>query len=204
MQADFNHNNKIRLSYKFFMKGSFFMVLTATVMCAMLIYASTHRLFVPYYATTKQGDLIPMTSLSEPLMTDSRIEQWASIVSRSLYSMDFSTYLQQVNALQPYFTSAGFKSYVQSMKTSGFYKSMMSGHMISQAIVRGRPNLAMKYVQGGKLYWVVQLPLLIGYTTASTVDQRSYMLTLTISRVPVLDSTTGIQVVGATLSPSKK
>ena len=199
MHVVLDQNRRMRSSYQFFMKGCFVLSLLATVMCAVLLYTSTHKRYIPYYATTQQGDVIPMVSLSEPLMTDERVEQWASIVARSAYSLNFASYLKQVNAVSPYFTKEGFYSYIASMKKSGFYKAVMAQHMISQAIVSGRPNLAEKYVQAGRLYWVIQLPLLVGYTTASVQNQRHYMLTLTVSRVPVLESLTGIQLVGVQL-----
>jgi len=161
---------------------------------AALIYLTWTESAPKYYASTTTGNVIPIQSLSSPMVTLPLVEKWAAMVARSAYSLNFLTYEKQLAGAKQYFTPDGWASFESAINSSGYLDTVKSAKLDVSTVVNGPVVPVSRYIDHGRYTWVVQMPVLVLYTSASTNVQRQFYVTLTIKRVPELDVARGISV----------
>lgn len=190
----FTKNNLYRDHYKMALNGAIFM----GIVCALLtVVLAMVTLFPPqpkYYATTTTGVIIPLHSLSEPVVTKPYLLQWASLAAKASYNLDFNDYKNQILATKNYFTEDGFVKYQEALKSSGLLQTVTDKKVMMSAIVSGDPVIIREFMEHGRYNWVVQLPMLVTFSSASDTKRIHTLVTMRIQRVPVLSANNGIQI----------
>lgn len=189
-----NKYDKSRDAYRRLVRINIFLVCLALLMAIIL----TFQVFKPakphYYATTRQGDVVPMFALSQPLVTNEYVAQWASIAARKSFSFSFTDFYQQIQAITPYFTKDGMIAFKQALSSSGLANTIENKHLVVSAVVNGAVVTINQGVINGRYHWVLQLPVLLTYSSASDDKHKQMIVTMSISRVPTLDANMGIQI----------
>jgi intracellular multiplication protein IcmL len=193
-ELQFDKNTLYRDHYRVALGGALLMTIICAVLAATLAMMSLFPPQPKYYATTTTGVIVPLHSLSEPVVTKSYLLQWASLAAQRSYNLDFNDYKSQIQAENPYFTTDGFNKYQQALKDSGLLDQVVQKKLVMNAIVSGDAVIIKEYIQSGRHTWVVQLPLLVTFQSASDTRRVHMMVTLRIQRVPVLDAENGIQI----------
>lgn len=147
-----------------------------------------------YFATTTTGKVVPMQSLSMPVVTNHYIIQWAENAARKAYSLNFVDYQQQLQAASRYFTPQGWRAFQAALKTSGLMKNVLANKLTMSAIVYKPPVIVTRLVINGRFTWRIQVPLLITYTSASGQTKRSFVVTMDVMRMPVIEIAKGIAI----------
>lgn len=162
-----------------------------SIVLGVMIYAPKQP---DYYASTTQGNVTPIHSLSEPVITSDYILKWASLVALGVLNLNFDKASTQLQAQRSKFTSGGWSALNSALKSSGFMAQITDNKLIASAVVDGAPVITLREIINGRFTWIVQLPLLINFTSASENSQEHLMVTMTVKRVPVLAAPAGIQV----------
>jgi len=147
-----------------------------------------------YYASTTTGEVIPIESLSEPVVTQDYIVQWSKLVVRSAYTFDFAHSDQQLQAVEPNFTPDGWASFLKAVQDSGFLDVVKQKRLMVSSVINGPPVILDQYIMNGVYTWVVQMPVLILFNSASDHMNRQFYINLTIKRVPDLLNARGVAV----------
>lgn len=147
-----------------------------------------------YYASTTTGAVIPLQSLSMPVITQRYLLEWSKTVARSVYSLSFNNISSQLAESSQYFTQEGWQSFQAALNESGLVNAIQAKKLILSAVVDGTPVIINQYVQSGRYTWVVQLPLLVTFGSASDIQKRRLFINMTIKRVPDLIAAKGIAV----------
>lgn len=71
-----------------------------------------------YFATTNDGRIISLVPLNQPNLSDQALLQWASNAVISIYSYSFVNYQKVFQDNEQYFTDAGWKAFLNSVKDS--------------------------------------------------------------------------------------
>ena len=193
-ELQFSKNNLYRDHYKMALNGAIFMGIVCALLTIVLAMVSIYPPQAKYYATTTTGIIIPLHSLSEPVVTKPYLLQWASLAAKGSYNLDFNDYKKQILAVKPYFTADGFLKYQEAMKASGLLKTVTDKKVMMSAIVSGDPVIAREFMEHGRYNWVVQLPMLVTFSSASDTRRIHTLVTMRIQRVPVLSANNGIQI----------
>jgi len=133
-------------------------------------------------------------SLSEPVVTKSYLLQWASLSAQMSYNLNFTDYKKQIQSVSPYFTANGFAKYQQALKSSGLLDTVINKKVMMSAIVSGDAVIASDFVEHGRRNWIVQLPMLVTFQSASETKHIHTYVTMRIQRVPVIGANNGIQI----------
>lgn len=189
-------NNFYRDSYRKLLSLLVLFIIIGIGLSVTLGYLTMNPTRSKYFASTENGDVIPLFSLSEPVITDTYLLQWAGLLARQVYNLNFDQLDQQEAALQKSFTKVGWQAYQHAVTQSNLVGSVKSSKLIVSAVEDGAAVIASKTIVEGRFHWAVQLPLLVTYTSASQVVKERLMITLIISRVPVLSVPHGILVEG--------
>lgn len=168
-------------------------LLIATV--GFVMYQMTHRplpVFTAYQKDdpSKQLPLIPYT---EPNLLPETIIRWASKAATLAYTFDYNFYKQQLAEVKPYFTSAGWQVYVNSVER--LLDTIIANRILVNGVVSGTPVISNQGPLPGRGYtWRVQIPFLVTYYYASGPVQRNFYVVITIVRVPTSTNPQGIGI----------
>lgn len=147
-----------------------------------------------YYATTTNGRVVPMHSLSEPVVTNKYLLQWASIATRTAFNINFVDYQSQLDKAKADFTSSGWSKFLSAMNSSGLLDTVKNKKLEMSAVVSGAPVILSTSVIHGRFTWRVQLPILVTFSSASATSQEHWLVTMNIQRISTLDAYKGIQI----------
>lgn len=175
----------------------------AIFLLTLLVYLTVRKQVLMNYASTTTGEVIELHPLSEPVISNTHLLEWATLVARQAYSFSFLNYQQQLEKVKPYFTDDAWDKFQVALNSSGLLSTIQSKKIIMETVVTASPTILYSGVLHGRYSWRIQMPILVTYATASEQTKSKYVVTMNISRVPVLDVPEGIQVTDFTLSDYK-
>ena len=194
-ETAFEVNEFYRDNYRRVMKMLSFMVVVCAILSSVLAWISYDRKQPPYYASITTGEVIPMHSLSEPVVTTDFVLRWSELATRQVYNLDFATYQQQLAKVQPLFTPNGWEKLLMAFKSSGLLDELVGSRLVISSVVTGPPVILARSVMDGRFTWRIQMRLLITYTSASETRQSEAIVTMAVQRVSTLDAAQGIQII---------
>lgn len=187
-------NYQYRDSFRWVLVGLVVML----VLCAILSICVGYKAIFPgkakYYASMTTGQIVPLPALSEPVVTNQYILQWASLATRAALNLDFVNYAKQLDAASVYFTKNGWEAFNKSLNDSGLLAAVQSKRLLMSAVVPNTPVIRFEGVVNGRHIWRISLPVLVTYGSASDQRQRQMNVTMIVSRVPALDTPEGILI----------
>ncbi len=193
-QLELEKNNLYRDSYRLIMRVLSGLVVMSVALAVILGYQIINTPQSKYFATTTTGEVIPLQSLSMPVVTNTYLLQWAELATRACYNLDFLHYDKQLANAETYFTPDGWTSLNAALNASDVINSLQQNKLFMSAVVSGPPVILDQEVIHGRYTWRVQLPLLVTYTSASEEHKSQFTVTMDIMRVPVIDAVKSIQI----------
>ena len=182
-----------RDSYRRALKLLIVLSCIAVVLAAWLMYSIFTRPLPEFYATSTTGEVVPMQPLSKPVVTSSYLLQWASGVVRQVFNINFAHVDKQLAKAKANFTPAGWSAFQTAVQTT-LLQAVKSEKLQVSAVVTGEPLILSTQILHGYYTWMVRVPVLLTYTSASAQRKQKIHVTLVIKRIPTLDSVKGIQV----------
>jgi intracellular multiplication protein IcmL len=170
------------------------LVLIMVVLTSMLLLVTFMPQSPRYYATSTNGQMFPMFSLSEPVVTDNFLRQWVSTVAGGIFTVSFNDWEKQLDTYQDNFTPLAWQDLLGAYNNGGFATNLVQNQLVSSAIVSKQPRILDRSIINGRYTWAVIVPVLVYYSSAGQSSSQTITLSLTISRVPVLSDPQGIQI----------
>lgn len=187
-------NNFYRDSYRRLVKLLILLSIVAVVLALWLTEVCLDEQAPNYYATSTSGDLYDLQSLSEPVVSNAFLLQWAGLATRAAYNLDFNDYQKELARAHHYFSPAGWSSFKNALHSAGVLDSLQSNKLIMSAVISGPGVILDTEVIHGVYTWLVQLPLLVTYTSANEQKKELLRVSLRIKRAPTLDTAQGLQI----------
>ena len=187
-------NTFYRDKFRKMMKLITLLVISATLLLATFIFQSLKRENVTYYGSSTNGEQTPLHALSDPVLTERLVTQWASIASKKAYQLNFEHYSSQLDAMKIYFTKAGWSSYNDAIQSSGFLSIIKSQKLEVDAIVTDEPVVKNTGVDHGVRYWNVEMPVLVSFNSASNSAQKKLIIGMKIVRSRDIAAPSGLQI----------
>ncbi|MDP9195154.1 MAG: type IVB secretion system apparatus protein IcmL/DotI [Pseudomonadota bacterium] len=148
-----------------------------------------------YFATTAEGRLIPMIPLNEPNIDRGKLVAWANKAATEIMTFGFHDYRQRLTeAGNKYFTQRGWNSFTTALEKSRIIEAVEGSQQVVTAAPQGAAVIVEEGVVGGVYMWVVQIPMIITYTSGNRSQANPVLLTLKIQRVPTLQNPEGIGI----------
>lgn len=194
-KAQQQKNFEYRDSFRWVLTGLVVMLIISVILSAAVGYKAIYPGKTKYYASMTTGEVIPLPPLSEPVVTDQYILQWASLATRAALNLDFVNYDKQLKTAEIYFTDNGWSAFTKALDKSGLLSTVQAKKLMMSAVVPNTPIITFAGVAHGRYMWRISMPVLVTYGSASDQRQRKMTATIVVSRVPVLDTPEGIQIV---------
>ncbi len=163
-------------------------LITVTIVLAMSQTAPV------YFATQADGSLVEIQPLDMPLVSDDMLLTWATRAAVSSYSFNFLDWQNDLQGVQQYFTSTGFKNFIDALQNSGNLDTVVAKRLVVQATVVDVPRVIQQGLIKGRYAWKIQIPMLVKYISANEELRQPILVTLLVARVPTTQKPEGIAI----------
>ncbi len=175
-----------------------FAVLLAIIINCVLAFAIYYKVSHPpepeYFASTDDGRIVMMHSLSDPGVSNDFILQWAATNARKAFSVDFMHWKEQLQENSKNFSSSGWTSFIEQLKASNNLRTIKDLEMVSDAQVTEAPQIVRQGVISGRYVWKITMPLLVTYKNANKTIPQTVQLTMVVIREPITDAPHGLAI----------
>ncbi|OGT51643.1 MAG: type IV secretion protein DotI [Gammaproteobacteria bacterium RIFCSPHIGHO2_12_FULL_42_13] len=169
-------------------------ILLIVMLSGVLTYVVTHPPPPKYFATSTDGRIIPLIPLSQPNMPTSALLLWANQAATAAFTYDFVNYRQALQAASDYFTSAGWRDFLNALTSSNNLSAVLTKKLVVSSTATAAPVVLQQGELNGVYAWRVQLPMVITYQSASQVAQQNVLVTMLVTRVSTLNSARGVGI----------
>lgn len=147
-----------------------------------------------YFATKTDGSLIEIQPLDEPIVEQDMLLSWATRAAVASYSFNFLDWQNDLTDVQKYFTSTGFKNFVEALQNSGNLDTVVAKRLVVQGTVVDVPRIVQQGLIKGRYAWKIQIPMLVKYISANEELRQPVLVTLLVARVPTTQKPEGIAI----------
>jgi intracellular multiplication protein IcmL len=188
-----NNNDFYKDHYHRVIMGMMALIVMMIMVVGVILYQVFHRPLPTFNAVQARGERRVLIPYHEPNLLPDTILRWASKAATIAYTFDFVNYHKQIAAVRPYFTSAGWNDYLNSIQ--GLISTIVKNQLFINGVVSDPPVISNQGPLPGKGYsWRVQIPFLVSYQSANNDSKRNYYVIITIIRVPTEINPQGIGI----------
>ena len=188
-------NNFYRDNYRRVVGALMVLLVIVVTLVGVVFYQIVNRPEPKYFATTVDGRIMPLFSLSEAMLSPGELLQWAHRSAITAYTYNFVNYRDAMQQLQNQFTPAGWRYYEDALRTARTLEMVIAKKLVVSAVATGTPVILDQAVISGRYSWKVQVPLLVTYQSPNEQTRQSMIVTMIVSRVPTVDMPKGIAIV---------
>lgn len=187
------NNDFYRNSYNSIITALIVEIVVLLILVSVVLYQIFHRPLPLFTAATPKGQRMQLIASTEPNLLSSTLIRWASKAAVAAYTFDFVNYNKEIALARPYFTESGWQDYQSSV--SGVIGVITQNQLFVNGVVSGTPVISNQGELPGRGYtWRIQIPFLVTYQSAEQTSQQSYIVVLTVVKVPTTQSPTGIGI----------
>lgn len=194
LEVVMNRNYFYRDSYRRVVAFSLLLLLSNIICIGIIFWVVSHPTKPAYFATDNAGKITPLYSLSQPIISQSSLLEWASRATVTAYSYNFVEYEKQLQRASDFFTPRGWKNFNKALRSSRNLETVIAKKLVATAVPTGAPVIINRGVLGGAYSWKVKMPILVNYQSASTRIQQSLVIIMIIKRVPNVNDPKGIAI----------
>jgi intracellular multiplication protein IcmL len=186
-------NDFYRNHYHHVLMGMMLSMILLLGIIGFIFYQALNRPVPVFTAEEPDGKTKQLVAADEPNLLPDTILRWASKAAVAAYTFDFVNYNNQINDVRPYFTDAGWKDYLASVR--GLIGTIVQNQLFVTGVVSGTPVISNQGQLSATGYtWRVQIPFLVTYQTSEHLTKSSYYVVITIVQVPTSVNPQGIGI----------
>jgi intracellular multiplication protein IcmL len=167
-------------------------IVVTMIWVGIVVFQVYRRPLPTFYAIQPNGQKMMLQPQDTPNLTPETILRFASKAAVAAYTFDFVNYKSEIGAVRPYFTSAGWNGYTESV--AQVIKGIAASKLFVSAVVSAPPIIANQGEVGGVYSWRIQVPLLVTYQSAQSSEKSKYTVLITLVRVPTTIDPIGIGI----------
>ncbi|HYF97954.1 MAG TPA: DotI/IcmL/TraM family protein, partial [Coxiellaceae bacterium] len=107
---------------------------------------------------------------------------------RQTFNLDYVHWREQLQGVSDYFSTDGWKWFLQALQGTNNLKTLVDLQMVSSATITGAPQLLDHAVLGGRYAWKISIPVLVTYTSVSKNFNLPATVTLVVIRMPITEA----------------
>lgn len=180
-----------RKNYQRLLRFLLIMTVANLILGAILVYLAVNiprpSTFASFENTTS-----PLAPLSEPIVSQKALLEWASQAAISVYNVDYLNYQKQLAANANYFSPQGWDLFQNDFRQ--ILSTIVGQKLRASAVLTGPPVIIERGPLLGRYSWKIRMPLLITYESASEIRSTPIMVDMLVMRVSTLESPKGIAI----------
>lgn len=132
--------------------------------------------------------------VDQPYLSIPEVLQWTSDTLRKILVFDFVNYNDQVQAASPYFTSDGWRVYLNQLNNIANQDDVINNKVFINGVPSGAPFILNQGLLSGRYAWWVQMPVDLNFVKGGHTSVQSMTLQVLVARVSTLNNLSGIQI----------
>jgi intracellular multiplication protein IcmL len=158
-----------------------------------LLYQLANRPLPVFTAVEPDGKTMALTPYDHPNLQPDVITRFASEAATYAYTFDFASYKDQIQQVKKYFTPDGWNDYLLSVDP--LITTLVAKQLAANGVVTGPAVINNEGELYGKGYsWRVAVPFSVTYLSADSRAQNSFMVVITIVKVPTSENKQGLGI----------
>lgn len=135
-----------------------------------------------YFGVNSNMQMYALPALDEPSLSLSTLSNWVGNLALQTHTFDFNNISDSISESKQYFTKAGYRNYLEAI--AGFRDDIVSNQLIVSCIIKEAPVIQQNFVSEGKYYWIVEVPIILTFSSAAVSAKREdRKLRLIVNRV---------------------
>jgi intracellular multiplication protein IcmL len=132
--------------------------------------------------------------LDQPYRSTPDLLQWVSDVLPKVFEYDFVHYNEELKRSSHYFTTEGWKAFLNQLNNYVNYNNVQNDKMFVSATPESAPFILNQGLILGRYGWWVQMPMKISYIGNNRNLTQYLTLQILVVRVPTLNNLSGIGI----------
>lgn len=146
------------------------------------------------FAVDKDWRVQPPVPLNKPYLTQPEVLQWLANVMSTVFVFDFISYNTQLTSYQSYFTTDGWKVFLNQLNIHVNYNNVQTNRQFVNGVPAGAPSIINQGLLSGRYGWWMQMPVIINYVSYSKSYTQTLTLQVLIVRVSTLNNLDGVAI----------
>ncbi|MBO6727844.1 MAG: type IVB secretion system apparatus protein IcmL/DotI [Rhizobiaceae bacterium] len=177
------------VSYKVMAKIALGLGLSTVLLAGSTAWLAVTRPEPRYFATTSDGQLLPLVPLDRPHQSAAEVSNFAVKAVTTSLTYDFANYRSDFNNALQYFTKpAGWNQFVDAVQKSQMLDLVQTRRLNTTAVANNAVIVREGINDRGVYEWIVQIPLRVTYQSASEVTGQNFLITVNIERLQTYES----------------
>ena len=161
------------------------------VLCAMLLLVVGYKVKNPpqpvYFAITPAGAMVKVSPLSDPILSDAAVTQWAATAVQRAFSFDYVHWRDRLSDISGSFTPEGYLFFLAALRDSNALETVKQLKMVVSADITGVPSVIDRAVMSGRYTWKIMMPMLIKYQNINQTIPQPLSVIVIVQRVSAAD-----------------
>ena len=188
-------NEFYRDGYRALLRLTFLMALVIVgLIMAMFAVIQGNEPQNRYFATSEDGRLVPMVPLNEPNLSTPALMSWVAQAATEVMTFGFNDYRRRLQESSRNFTRTGWESFTGALQRSSILDRVEAKRQVVTAVPQGAPIIISEGLFAGRYQWQIQMPMTITYQAGAKTRSNNLLVTLTVVRVPRLESANGVGI----------
>jgi len=132
--------------------------------------------------------------LDQPYLSTPDVLQWVNDVFAKLFIYDFIHYDEQLNALMPYFTSDGWKVFLNQLNNYASKDTVENNKLFVTSVPAGAPVIFRQGLMNGRYAWQVNVPVNLNGTNTGNNLPKLLKFQVVVVRVPTANNLSGLSI----------
>lgn len=188
VEAVIIRNKFYKDSYKLLRFFVLIVFIVNIVMAAIFSYVYFKPRSANYIAATDAFRLLNLHPMSDPVLSDQFVLQFASDSIQKAYNVDYLHWKRELANASTSFTTPGWNQFISNFKASNNLSTILKFHVVTDTKITGAPQLQQKgLLANGHYAWKVKVPILVQYFGEGQNIKMPMSVVLLLVRQPVSD-----------------
>jgi len=149
-----------------------------------------------FFATTPDGRVIPLVSLSEPMVHSNRMQSWIGQSLTNILSFGFNDYQQHFTRNRSYFTDQGWIEFQRELKRERLVETVKTQKIFIKSSPATPAILIEEGDKNGIYRWIYEVPMVMTYANDKAIKSSQKKVRLVVERVSVKHNINGFALAG--------
>ena len=145
------------------------------------------------YFATENGRITQLQPLSQAVLSERQLLQFAQEAAVASYTFDFVNYRKQLSELSSYYTKEGYGEYIDALTRSNLDIVTRRKYVVS-AVASGAPIVSRSGLRQGVYAWEVQMPMSVVYQSSAERADQKFVVKMMLMRMPTTENPRGVGV----------
>ena len=170
------------------------MVIAIGLLISLSVYLYLNKPPPVIFSVDDEWRVQPPVPLDQPYLAIADVLQWVSDALPAAFVYDFNHYNEQLKRASQYFTTAGWKVFLNHLNTYANYNNVLTNKMFLSGSPGGAPFILNQGMLSGRYAWWVQMPMEINYAGYAPLAKQSIVLQVLVVRVSTLNNLSGVAI----------